>query len=160
MKLTAIRLENIRVFDGEHVIPIAGGLTVLMGRNNAGKSSALRAPFLLLSPNHLSNDVFQRRGARAGAVGLLFRFETGDAELAEFPDSRVKELRVGERGGHWPVPLGNLPAFGEFAASPAVEIRAAFQNNTVSRAVRLVGNTPNDWIEITKVEHPSGEPQA
>ena len=42
--VTGIRLTNLRVFEGEHFFPVAEGLTVLMGRNNSGKSTVLRAP--------------------------------------------------------------------------------------------------------------------
>ena len=72
MRLTAIRLVDIRGFAGEHVVPIDAGLTVLMGPNNVGKTTLLRAPFLGVPPSRAMGGIagFARSAGGSCAVAV------------------------------------------------------------------------------------------
>lgn len=149
MKLRAIRLENIRVFAEEQIIHVGDGLTVLMGRNNAGKSTALRAPFLLLSPAQLAGDAFRRHGATEGGVGLVFSLDPGEVEKAAIVPQRLKDLRITDELQRSSSELREVSGLEDVAVNVQVEIRAVYQRGGEARELRLVGRDPRDWIEIS-----------
>lgn len=47
MHLNGISLTNIRCFKGHHELQLCPGLNVIVGKNNSGKSSILKAPFIV-----------------------------------------------------------------------------------------------------------------
>ena len=67
--LRSIRIQNFRRF-GDLEIPRLGGVNLLVGRNNTGKSSVLEAVRLLVSDGSLDvlQDVADRREERGAAT--------------------------------------------------------------------------------------------
>ncbi len=83
-KITGIYLKDVRCFKGEHFVPLHEKLTVLMGRNNAGKSTLLRAPAALLTSGSGSSEwvrTFIRQGCDTASIAM--RIECTGSSLAE-----------------------------------------------------------------------------
>ncbi len=85
--LQGIRVKNLRVFEGEHHVAVDPGLTVIMGRNNSGKSTLLRSPFMLMAKNRERSawDQALVPGRFDIEVGLRFRFTTNSLSLHGLP---------------------------------------------------------------------------
>ena len=156
--LTGIRLANVRVFEGEHVIPIDPGLTVLMGRNNAGKSTVMRAPFLLRpgheTPEYISH--YKRMGSESFEVGLQFHIcpRTFSETFVLSADRLVPaSLRSTESAE----PVRELRAFANWGENPSIEVGARATSASQATAfVRAVGLERGTWIEATNGAPPMG----
>jgi hypothetical protein len=80
LKFAGIRLTNVRSFEGEHFIPLAPeGLTVLMGVNNAGKSTVLRAPFIV-HENWQQRATYCRAGLTRSEIAVQVQMSTSELE--------------------------------------------------------------------------------
>lgn len=151
MLVTGIRLENVRVFEGEHLIPIDPGLTVLIGRNNAGKSTVLRAPFMLGArrPDSASAapELFRRRGAASFEIAL--RLDLSPEECARhlgFAAHILDRVKLRGQGGA-EIPASRMPTFSSWAEHPLVEVGARWDATTVDGTVRLSSRTSNDFVK-------------
>ena len=152
LQLIAIRLENVRVFRGEQFVRIGPGLTVLMGRNNAGKSTVLRAPFLRVEPSaggaplHL----FKRQDAPEGGVGLQFKLEASECKKTfDFEPRRLQDVqaRLSEVASF--VSLANLASFHEWELHPVVEIGVRWiSGGRRSGTLRITSESGTDWVEV------------
>jgi hypothetical protein len=141
VQLTGIRLTDVRTFEGEQFISIAPGLTVLVGRNNAGKSTVLRAPFLLPGPGpHAS---FCRSGAKYSEIALQMRIPAADLQrVAGFAPARLKDVQVAAASGHKVVPITNHSGFADWEARPLVEFGWHIAPPaSAMRTVRFVSNS-------------------
>ena len=68
MYLKSIYFKNIRGFKREK-IEFGKGINLLIGKNNSGKSTIIKAAYTLQNPNSLSKDDL-RRGSEKGSFGL------------------------------------------------------------------------------------------
>lgn len=155
LELTAIRLANIRVFEGDHVLPVHPRLTVLMGRNNAGKSTVLRAPFLFLHNNAGRSPWpdYHRDPATHADVALQFKVPADELERrVGFPVARVtNDVRI-EGSGAPMQPLTSFTPFAQWAERPVVELGwrvAPHPKRNIARTTRLVGSDRTSFLEIT-----------
>ena len=124
-QVTGIRLFNVRTFEGDHFIPLAPGLTVLMGRNNAGKSTVLRAPFLRMpSGKSLPVNDYCRANAPHAEVALRFTLPLSEFETTFGLPSRLDDIQVVTGGTQ-----GTLSRHAQFAhwpTEPVVELGQRF----------------------------------
>ena len=153
MELAAIRLENVRVFQGENVIPVGPGLTVLMGRNNVGKSTILRAPFMFIgtSSQRAMYGYFQRAGCDTGSVGLQFSFTSQECSaMLGFAVARASDIQIMENRDAQSYPLSGIDSFRDWHLSPVVELGCSWRGNSSVRTLRLVSHKhpEQNWVEV------------
>src|SRR5258708_3056847 len=111
--VTGIRLTNIRTFEAETFVPLSDGLTVIMGLNNAGKSTVLRAPLLFSLGGEVPTKTYCRAGAPFGEVALRVRVAPGDFETSfHVALQRVDDVQVAGPGG--PRSITTHTAFSEW----------------------------------------------
>jgi predicted ATPase len=144
--ITGIRLENIRGFEGEHFVPIASGLTVLMGRNNAGKSTVLRAPFLVMPPSrdNMRFAEYCRSGTTTSETTLRINVPPADFERClGFSLERIRDVQVQNRSSAW-TPLADHNDFVGWPARPVVELGARMSaNRPPVKILRVVSTQPD-----------------
>lgn len=150
MLVTGIRLENVRVFEGEHFIPIDPGLTVLIGRNNAGKSTVLRAPFLLnlRGEQPLPASSFQRADESSMAIAVQISVSPEEC-LARFGFD-VKAIRriqtSGVGGGR---NLAKSPPFVDWEKRPLIEFGLRWNGGDRKATMRFAaGHLSGDYFEF------------
>lgn len=144
--LKGIRLANLRVFEGEHFFPIDDGLTVFMGRNNAGKSTVLRAPFLMLpaNQNRSSWSTLRRDPGQPLTVALRFQIpKESFRQLLGFDTNVVSKLSL--RNARGTITATQTDEFKGWSEAPLVEI-GWFTSGGDQRLIRLVGKT-NSHLE-------------
>lgn len=152
--ITGIRLSDVRTFAGEHLLRIAPGLTVLVGRNNAGKSTVLRAPFLVNSSGPVAS--YRRSGSAVSEIGLEVRIAAGDLEkFAGFPAARIRDVGIA-RGSDPADLLVNTPAFSRWEHDPLVEFGWSLRSpDSISRTIRCVSNdVPGAFLELSTSAQP------
>lgn len=96
MKLVRIEVRNYRSLfvdeqDRAFAVDLSGGMNVLVGRNNCGKSNVLRAIALALDPAHPYDPATDLPGVMPFAyptVTLTFHASSGSAEWTPPPRSR------------------------------------------------------------------------
>lgn len=150
MLLTGIRLEDIRVFSGDNVIAVNPGLTVLIGRNNAGKSTAIRAPFLLVrhDPSDSPYRFFQRNGTTSSAIGLQFDIDPRALEsVLGFAHQRVGDIHIKEHADAIGKGLTELPEFSDWKTASKVELGYRWDKDAGSRTLRILSRGP-DFVEV------------
>ncbi len=147
IEVIGLRLKNIRSFE-ESVIPIGPGLTVLMGRNNTGKSTVLRAAFLMArSPvPHDINDGYMRTGSTECDIAIQLRVPREEFHAAlGFEISRVDSVRIGKTS------LTELDEYRDWQAEPKVEVGRRWYFDPEPRnmiALRLLSNDASQHVEI------------
>ncbi|RYD82069.1 MAG: hypothetical protein EOP84_10020 [Verrucomicrobiaceae bacterium] len=151
MQLSNIRLHNIRVFADDVDVPVSRSLTVIMGRNNTGKSTAARAPFLIAnrSPSSVPFLAFHRHGAVDSMVGLTFQVTPQEClQMFGFGTSRLGDIRISSTGGSGlNLSLDNMPEFHDWQQHPLVEIGVAYDQQVKARTVRILSNDPGTWVQ-------------
>lgn len=148
MHIAGVRIENVRVFEGEHLVPVSRGLTVLIGRNNAGKSTVLRAPFMLDGGGDgVSRGAFQRLGSEEGSVALCFSLSPSECtkELGFDPASLRHFRGTGPQGR---LDIARRSEFTGWMESPLVEVgfRWGPQQSAIAR---LVSQNMRDYAEVS-----------
>jgi hypothetical protein len=156
IQLTGIRLTDVRVFNGEHVVPIAPGLTVIMGRNNSGKSTILRAPFLFVGGNRETPPVasYRRRNGSPFDVGLQFRIPPEEfPEIAGFEPRRLHDVQVTLKGNR-SAKLDELGPFTSWDVNPALEVgwRNPGGGTGAMRVSRMLGSDRQSVLEISNAD--------
>ena len=140
IEFTGIRLMNVRAFEGEHFVPLGRGLTVLMGRNNAGKSTVARVPFLFLRPARAGVESgFCRDGTEQSLFAFQLRLPAAELErLVGFAVSRLGDINFDIASGT----STSLAARNEFAGwqhAPLLELGWLFNRKAHRhRTLRLV----------------------
>jgi len=108
MKLTCVEFRDFACFE-RRLVPIQPGVSVLVGKNNAGKSALLRGLTALnrnAVPAHPVAQEFAalaeygqlRAGERAFDMDIRFQAETGDLPLLRFADRGLLQVPDSE----WP----------------------------------------------------------
>jgi hypothetical protein len=107
MKISALIAENVRNFEGEHVIDLDEGLNVFIGKNNTGKSTLLRIP-TLLGATFVNSIRHPEMGRRRSAQMLLgVRFQCSSERFDQLmPGSRTELFQMNlfgapSVGGGW-----------------------------------------------------------
>jgi predicted ATPase len=163
-KLAYTRLTDVRVFAGTHLLKIDPSFTVIMGRNNAGKSTILRALLLAMMING------------GGPWHLLFRSDSRFAEVAlRFEAAQPTELGVSEhdiatiRSYHLENSTGNVDSNGhdvnvkEWCNKPGIEIGRQYTGSVNFGFASLRGlssewsYTVRDGVNITNFKTNNNE---
>lgn len=73
MRITEVALEDIKSYTDRTVVPSEGGVTTILGENDAGKSTIQEAiGFALFDSLPFNNKEFVREGASSGTVEITF----------------------------------------------------------------------------------------
>ena len=151
MLVTGIRLENVRVFEGDHLIPIDKRLTVLIGRNNAGKSTVLRAAFLLVRDKDVAaripKEAFWRAGAESVAVGLRLDLTTQQCAAALGGDLSLDEITAEEPRTGRKLAVMRMPGFRQWPAQPRIELGHRWLPSATP-TLRLGARDSSQFIEL------------
>ena len=77
MRITRVALEDIKSYGERTEIPLAGGVTAILGENGAGKSTVQEAiGYALFDSLPFTTKDFVREGASSGTVEVTFEQET------------------------------------------------------------------------------------
>jgi predicted ATPase len=153
--VTGIRLRDIRAFEGEHFIPFDARLTVLMGRNNAGKSTVLRAPFLFLNGGAAEGPPaaeYFRHDATVCDVAVRFRLPLDELDAGiSLPPQCLADITIQLEGVSRP--LNNLPEFSSLQSAPEVEFGQRWTpipsaEKGAGRTLRIVGGQ-GSYVDVT-----------
>ncbi|MDH5380019.1 MAG: AAA family ATPase [Cyclobacteriaceae bacterium] len=90
MKITGIELNNVRGFDRVDKIDFSTKINVLVGANNAGKSTILKSIYLLQNSQEINRNDIQI-GADNGTIGLYF---TGGHPPNIISDHQFQKLQM------------------------------------------------------------------
>ena len=69
MKLTHVRIKDLRSFSGEHELDVSSGVNYIVGPNNSGKSNLIRALELALDPEALYSPERDRPNRDSALLG-------------------------------------------------------------------------------------------
>ncbi|MFO0711317.1 MAG: AAA family ATPase [Sandaracinus sp.] len=148
MKLNALTVTNVRVFEGTHRLPLAPGLNVFVGKNNSGKSTLLRVPGLVSYGYLHDASAPTAEAARTGAqetgleveisfsggelrsIAPVFASALSDARLrSEQPRQAGPEIRVAAHPDFldWAAPSGEPVSLGLGIRRVAGESNVSFR---------------------------------
>ncbi|TSD92899.1 AAA family ATPase [Gordonia rubripertincta] len=102
MKLTHIRVKDLRSFSGEHEFDVSNGVNYVVGPNNCGKSNLIRALELALDPESVYSPARDRPTKDSPAVGappstriaLTFQVGKSSPEKTLLSRARAYELAI------------------------------------------------------------------
>lgn len=135
MRITEVRLENVKSYGRQVRIPLKSGINALIGENGAGKSTVVEAiGAALFGDLPYTHDQFVRRGERSGSIIVGF--------ISALDGREYQAVRQVGRGATWYIydeEVGVRLAEGEKAASeflrqhlrldPSTDLRRLFQEN-------------------------------
>ncbi|MGC5258206.1 ATP-dependent nuclease [Gordonia sp. DT218] len=103
MKLTHIRIKDLRSFSGEHEFDVSSGVNYVVGPNNCGKSNLIRALELALDPESTYSPARDRPSRDAVAVGappatrITLAFQAGSSSPEETLLRRAQSYEIAVR---------------------------------------------------------------
>lgn len=103
MKLTHIRIKDLRSFSGEHEFDVSSGVNYIVGPNNCGKSNLIRALELALDPEAVYSTVRDRPTRDVVAMGpppatrITLTFQAGNSSPENTLLRRAKDYELAVR---------------------------------------------------------------
>ena len=154
MKLASISVENYKSYLEKQTILVESGFNILLGGNNAGKTTMLEpldANYSINIPHRSIRNLYEYGIQPSGYTTLSFKLETNIEEMRE-PLSRYIQLNIGE---NWRDKLSGNPIDGVpkiLSENPKVELTYEFgANRQILTTTSVLGTNRHDGTQNTAV---------